>query len=162
MRRTNATPAAVGQKLTLALTVVLTASGAAGACRSDPEISDGVSDSTFVRTMVDLRRLDTVTSLDSAARAAERAAVLQRRGLTAARLERAATSLADEPARAQKIFSRIDSMVARGRPGAAPPPSAPSSGRAPKAAVPSSGPADSAARTPAPAPPRPAPPKASR
>ena len=146
MRRTNATPAAVRQKLTLALTVVLTASGAAGACRSDPEISDGVSDSTFVRTMVDLRRLDTVTSLDSAARAAERAAVLQRRGLTAARLERAATSLADDPARAQKIFSRIDSTVARGRPGAPPPPSAASSGRAPKASVPANAASDSAAR----------------
>ncbi|MFL5577096.1 MAG: hypothetical protein ACJ79S_14130 [Gemmatimonadaceae bacterium] len=77
------------------------------------EIADGVTDSTFVATMAELRRVDAKVALDSAAKASQRAAVLQRRGLTAAQLEHAAGALADDPERAGVLFARIDSVTAR-------------------------------------------------
>jgi hypothetical protein len=126
MRPTNARSATRAQGVTLALAVVLTVTSAGG-CRRSASAVDGVSETTFVETMVELRRLDTATTGDSATKAAARAAVLQRRGLTAAQLERYAASLADDPARAQELFARIDSTVTRGANGGkplAPPPSA--------------------------------------
>jgi len=112
MRRTNAGLATQAQRLTLALTVTLTMALAAGGCRRRAEIVDGVSDSAFVATMVELRRLGTTAPLDSAASAEARARVLQRRGLTAARFERAAAALADDPEHAQRVFARVDSAIA--------------------------------------------------
>lgn len=85
--------------------------GVAGCGRG--EIVDGVTDSTFVATMAELRRVDANIALDSAARAAARAAVLQRRGLSAGALERAAQALADDPERAGVLFARIDSARTR-------------------------------------------------
>ena len=132
MRRTNATPATLAQGLTLALTVMLTVVGPASGCRRRAAVVDGVSDSTFVATMVELRRLDSATTTDSAARLAARAAVLQRRGLTAPQLERFAKALAAEPERAQTLFARIDSTL-RPRPGGGKSPQLPPSSGAPPA-----------------------------
>lgn len=128
MRRTNAVPATLAQGLTLALTVMLTVIGPAGGCRRREAMRGGVSDATFVATMVELRRLDGAAEMDSAARVAGRAAVLQRRGLTAPRLERFAATLADDPARAQALFAQIDSAVTRAATGGTTPPTAPSRG----------------------------------
>lgn len=132
MRRTNAVAATLAQGLTLALTVMLTVVATAGGCRRSAASVDGVSETNFVATMVELRRLDAATT-DSAARAAARAAVLQRRGLSASQLERYAASLADDPERAQALFARIDSTVTRGAGGGKPLPPPPSAG-APAAA----------------------------
>lgn len=76
------------------------------------QIVEGVSDSAFVSTMAQLRRVQNDASLDSAARAAARAAVLQGQGLTAAQLERAAAALAADPDRATDLWRRIDQRVA--------------------------------------------------
>ena len=134
MRPTNATPATVTQRFTLVLALMLTAIAPAGGCRRRAEIIEGVSDSAFVATMAELRRLDAsaATTTDSAARASARAAVLQRRGLTRVQLERAAAALADDPKRAQELFAAIDS-AATGAPGLLPRPVPPSVGRPPAA-----------------------------
>ena len=68
----------------------------------------GISDSTFVATMVELRKIQEDPILDSAAQAAARTEVLQSRGLTPEALERAARALADDPAHAADIAQAID------------------------------------------------------
>lgn len=120
----------MAQGLTLTLTVMLTVAGGAGGCRRATAV-DGVGETTFVATMVELRRLDTLTTTDSAARASARAAVLQRHGLTARQLERFAGALADDPAHAQEVFARIDSTVTRRANSGKPLPPPPSAGPPP-------------------------------
>lgn len=73
----------------------------------------GVDDSTFVQTMAKLQAIEANPALDSAARAAARRRALQERGLAPADLERAARALADDPVRAAKVWSRIDTAVQR-------------------------------------------------
>lgn len=87
--------------------------------------SAGVADSAFVQTMTELRRVAAAPGMDSAGRVAARAAVLQRRGLTPARLERAARALADDPDHAAEVWHAIEtapsaSPGAAGSPGAQP------------------------------------------
>lgn len=114
--------------------------GALGiACGRAP--SSDVSDSTFVATMAELRRVQSGVAADSAARAKERERVLQRRGLTAARLERAARALAADPERASKVFQAIarkTSESGSAEPSTAPPavtpPGAPPRGAPPRGA----------------------------
>jgi hypothetical protein len=84
------------------LFVLAAATVAAAGCR--PRDSTRVSDSTFIATMVDLRRLPTAGAGDSAVRAA----ILRRRGVTAAALERAARDLAADPKRAARVWSAIE------------------------------------------------------
>ena len=91
---------------------------AVGSCQRGRDIA-GVGDSTFVQTMAALHRIEVDPTLDSAGKAAARRAVLQDRGLSPEQLERAARALADDPARAATIWSRIDSTA---RQPAAPPP----------------------------------------
>jgi hypothetical protein len=67
----------------------------------------GMSDSTFVATMAELRKIAATSPGDSARIAAARAAALQRRGLTPAQLERAAGALADDPDHAAKVWQAI-------------------------------------------------------
>ena len=74
------------------------------------DIVPGVSDSLFVATMADLRRLQVPVG-DSAVLAARRRQVLQQRGLTAAQLERAGQALATDPDRAVALFQAIDRRV---------------------------------------------------
>ena len=121
MRPQHSTPATSARRgrlrsvrLLLAV-VVLTAVAAGAGCRREPREAGGMSDSTFVATMVELRRLDTALTADSAARATMRGAVLQRRGVTVAELERAATALANDPTHAARVFHMIDSIVTAAR-----------------------------------------------
>ena len=72
------------------------------------EIVSGVTDSTFVTAMTELRMAQTNATLDSVGRAAARRSVLQRRGLTLEQLERAAEALADDPERASRLFATIE------------------------------------------------------
>ena len=83
---------------------------ALGACARG-ESSTGVSDSTFVATMAELRKIQEDPALDSAARDSARTRVLQSRGLTASTLEQAARALAKNPARAAEVVQEIDRQV---------------------------------------------------
>lgn len=75
-----------------------------GCARGD--IVPGVSDSTFVATMAELRRAEGSTS-DTAAVAAARRRILQQRGLTVEQMDRAARKLANDPPRATALFDAI-------------------------------------------------------
>ena len=85
------------------LTMVL-ACAVVGCAQRD--IVPGESDSAFVATMADLRRLED-TPPDTAARAAARRRILQQRGLTVKQMDRAGRALANDPARAAAIFDAI-------------------------------------------------------
>ena len=80
---------------------------ALSACKRG-ESPTGMSDSTFVATMAELRKIQEDPTLDSAAQAAARTRVLQSRGLTPRELERAARSLAADPAHAAEVVQAID------------------------------------------------------
>jgi hypothetical protein len=75
------------------------------------EIVTGVSDSTFVRTMIALRQLPTGSSLDTVARARSRDSILQAHAVTADQLEAAAARLADQPERAARLWRVIESAA---------------------------------------------------
>ena len=83
----------------------------ATACRREP-LSSGISDSTFVAVMAELKRVHYVSGLDSAQRAARRTEILQRHRLTAAQLETAARVLAQNPTRAQTVWQAVDRRAA--------------------------------------------------
>src|SRR5690349_10220473 len=70
-------------------------------------IADGVSDSAFVGAMAELQRIESTPGLDSTQRDAARRKALQGRGLTQAQLEHAAAALADDPARAKRLFEAV-------------------------------------------------------
>ena len=112
-----------------ALAVCLALALAAAACGRDTR-AEGVTDSAFVATMAELERVERAPGLDSSARVAARTAALQRRGLTPAQLEAAATALADDPERALALYRAIErkasgDTAATGTPAAA---SAPAEG----------------------------------
>ncbi len=79
------------------------------------EIVSGVTDSTFVETIVALRLINIDPALDSARRAAARDSLLQSRDLTAETLEAAARGLADDPDRAFALWQRIAKETADDR-----------------------------------------------
>ena len=79
----------------------------ASACR-DSTLATGVSDSTFVAVMAELKRTKDAPGLDSTGRDARRKAILQGRGLTPAQLESAAVQLAKNPTRAQAVWQAIE------------------------------------------------------
>ena len=97
------------RRLTAATVLALTTAVPVGC--NDDELADGVTDSAFVAAMAELERIDREPGADSAARVAARTAALQRRGLTPARLEAAAASLADDPAHALAIYRAIDAKA---------------------------------------------------
>lgn len=76
-------------------------------CNSDPVFRE-MSDSTYIRTMVALRKLP-IGSADSLARARQRDSILQTFGVTPAELEAIAIRLSEDPARAAVIFRAIES-----------------------------------------------------
>lgn len=96
----------------MALILALGASGCQGG-----DIIPGVGDSTFVRTMADLRRVQADSTLGDSVRADARRTALRRHGVSAEQLERAARALADDPSRAQALFQAVtratDSAAAR-------------------------------------------------
>jgi len=75
-------------------------------CRSDPVFVE-MSDSTFVRTMVALRKLP-IGSADTTTRARQRDSVLRVFGVTAAQVESTTLRLANDPARAAAIWRAIE------------------------------------------------------
>ena len=83
-------------------------------CRRDPVFAD-MSDSTFVRTMIALRKLP-VSPADTALRARQRDSILDSMGVTAAQVESTAVRLASDPALAARIWRAIET------PGAPSPP----------------------------------------
>ena len=89
---------------------------AVAGCRGN-ELAGGISDSTFVTTMVELRRINADETRDSASRAAARDSVLQGRDLTPGAVERAAESLAEDPDRAVRVWTRIVKETERVPPG---------------------------------------------
>ena len=98
-----------------------------GCARGD--IVPGVSDSTFVYTMAELRRAEGSTT-DSAALGAARKRILQQRGLTVEVMDRAARALANDPARATALFDAIEKHAVN-----APPTAMPSARSAPTTAT---------------------------
>ena len=78
----------------------------ATSCGRDPVFSD-ISDSTYVKTMVALRKLP-VGNVDSASRARQTDSVLKSAGVTAAQLESTAVRLSGDPARAAEIWRAIE------------------------------------------------------
>ena len=88
------------------LVYVVVALCLAAGCRSDPIFSD-MSDSTYVRTMVALRRLP-VGNVDSAYRARLTDSVLRTFEVTAAQLESTSVRLSNDPARAAEIWRAIE------------------------------------------------------
>jgi hypothetical protein len=87
----------------------------AGCRRAAPT---GMSDSTFVATMADLRRIERDTTLNDSGRASARREALRTHRVTPGELERAARALAENPRRALTVWEAIDRRVtaARGRP----------------------------------------------
>ena len=77
-----------------------------GACSRDSVFTD-MSDSTYIRTMVALRKLP-VGPADTVARARQRDSILKAFGVTAAQLESVAVRLSNDPARAAVIFRAIE------------------------------------------------------
>jgi len=89
-----------------ALAVMLVALPACPA--SDPHVDLGMTDTTFVRTMVRLHAVAVDSQLDSVARDSARRMVLRDMKVTAEQLDTAAMRLAREPTRAESLWTRID------------------------------------------------------
>jgi hypothetical protein len=89
------------------IVLVLIVFASATACQRS-ELSTGVSDSTFVRVMAELKRVRDAPGIDSGQRAARRDSTLQKFGLTPAQLEAAAKQLARNPARAQTVWQAVE------------------------------------------------------
>lgn len=87
------------------LLLVASLSTAAG-CNRDPVFRE-MSDSTYIRTMVALRRLP-IGSADTVTRARQRDSILKANGVNPADLEAIAVRLSDDPARAAVIFRAIE------------------------------------------------------
>jgi hypothetical protein len=75
-------------------------------CTRDPVFTD-MSDSTFSKTMVALRKLP-IGPADTVIRARQRDSILKVFGVTAAQMESVAVRLSDDPARAAVIFRAIE------------------------------------------------------
>jgi crotonobetainyl-CoA:carnitine CoA-transferase CaiB-like acyl-CoA transferase len=92
----------------LALSVTLICALAAG-CRNRRAPSLGMSDSTFVGALRELRRVQADSSLDTTMRDSSRRMILRRYSVTSAQLEHAARVLAESPARASDLWRQIES-----------------------------------------------------
>ena len=75
-------------------------------CRSDPIFRE-MSDSTYIRTMVELRKLP-IGTIDSVTRARQADSILRAFGVTAEELETIASRLSEDPTRAAAIFRAIE------------------------------------------------------
>jgi hypothetical protein len=85
------------------------------ACRRSG-IAVGVSDSTYVRVIAELRRLPHAAGGDTSTRARARDSILRTYGVTAAQLESATAALASQPDRAGVLFRAIDQWRPTSRP----------------------------------------------
>ena len=80
---------------------------AVGGCQRDAVFTE-MSDSTFVQTMVALRKLPVGGVFDTANRNRQRDAILRRFGVTAVQVESTAVRLANDPERASEIWRAIE------------------------------------------------------
>src|SRR4051812_37399686 len=99
----------------------------AGGCRNGGAPKLGMSDTTFVTALSDLRRVQADTSLDVTMKDSSRRMVLRRHKVTSTQLEHAARVLAQSPAHASDLWRQIESAprpmiqkTATPSPGAAP------------------------------------------
>ena len=81
----------------------------ASACARETVFTE-MSDSTYIKTMVALRRLP-IGAVDSLARARQRDSILRSFGVTEKELEDIAVKLSEDPARAAVIFRAIENPV---------------------------------------------------
>ena len=72
-----------------------------------------MTDSTFVRTMVELHRVESDSTIDSMMQDSVRRIVLRRNGVSVEELDRAARALAAEPAHATAVWREIESRSRR-------------------------------------------------
>jgi hypothetical protein len=103
-----------GIRLGVLLGIVL---GTAACPAADRPVNIGMSDSTFVRTIVRLRRVGEDTALDSLAKDSVRQVVLRQQKVTVEQLDAAAKALAAQPRRADTLWQTIENQVARRQPG---------------------------------------------
>ena len=94
----------------LALSVILICALVAG-CRNRRAPSLGMTDSTFVGALRELRRVQADSSLDTTMRDSSRRMILRRYSVTSAQLEHAARVLAESPARASDLWRQIESAA---------------------------------------------------
>lgn len=106
------TPQRVRRAARVATTAWLLAGALLLAACQRPTSAGGVPDSTFVATMVALRKVHGDTSLSVTAMDSARSAVLRAHGLTAGNMERAARALAGNPKHAMAVFREIDKQAA--------------------------------------------------
>ena len=71
----------------------------------------GMTDTTFVHTMIRLHAVAVDSSLDSVARDSARRMVLRENHVTASQLDAAVESLAFDSKRAESLWSRIDRAI---------------------------------------------------
>jgi hypothetical protein len=99
----------------LALSVTLICALVVG-CHKGRAPSLGVTDSTFVGALRDLRRVQADSSLDATMKDSSRRMILRRYSVTSAQLEHAARVLAESPARASDLWRQIESAARPGPP----------------------------------------------
>lgn len=75
---------------------------------ADPHVALGMSDSTFVHTMVRLKQVAADSTIDELARDSSRKLVLRENNVTAGQMDAAARLLAQEPLRAESLWVRIE------------------------------------------------------
>jgi len=102
--------------------LTMLAVGLAACPRTDRRADLGMSDTTFVHTMLRLHAVAVDSSLDSLARDSARKMVLRENHVTAEQLDAAVESLAFDSKRAESLWTRIDRDVKKKGP---PPPAAP-------------------------------------
>ena len=83
-------------------------------CNRD-EVFSEMSDSTYIKTMVALRKLP-IGPADTVPRARQRDSILKAFGVTAAQLEAIAIRLSEDPTRAATIFRAIENPSASSPP----------------------------------------------
>jgi hypothetical protein len=111
--------------------IAMLAAGLAACPRTDRRADIGMTDTTFVHTMLRLHAVAVDSSLDSLARDSARKMVLRENHVTAAQLDAAVESLAFDSRRAESLWSRIDRETKKkgptplGAPSPAPPPKTP-------------------------------------
>jgi hypothetical protein len=75
----------------------------------------GMSDSVFVHSMIELRKVAQDTTMDALMRDSTRSMILRRYALTPEQLDAAARALSAQPARAESLWKLIDEGVEKRR-----------------------------------------------
>ena len=92
-----------------AVAVTLFCACAAGGCRNRGSPRLGMTDSTFVSALRELRRVQSDSALDVTMKDSSRRMILRRYRVTSTQLEHAARVLAESPAHASDLWRQIES-----------------------------------------------------